>query len=125
MPKLKITIQKRTEDPWILNLGQPISNVYFTEQEITDVIRPYWQSVEQMTGLLSVNDEVETDTRTVTYVFDTLENLIASKEITTNTQLAITRTQLMQQVMARNNIQPYTLQSEIVHDEIADPDLLP
>lgn len=117
MPKLKVTIQKRTEDPWVLNMNQPISTVYFTEQEINDILLPYWQSVQQLTGLLSIIEEKTDDVRLVIYDFDTMENLIASKEATSNTDLGRARTQLMQQVMTRNNFQPYVVQSEVLLED--------
>ena len=111
MPTLTTTLTKQENDPWILSKDGP-SNI-FTYEEIQNSLKPYWEAVQALSGLVSISETTDGNVKTVVYTFDTQDNLDAGREFIFNSALATSRKDVLATAMTRNNISPYTFTSLI------------
>lgn len=115
MPKLIVKVTKRPQDPWILSMSEPPSLQYFTQEQIDTIMLPYFVEIRAMTGLLDIVDSTEGDTKSVEYIFDTMENMSKSKAVMVDSDLAKARADIIRNAMVNNGIDPYTLETQIVN----------
>lgn len=76
MPSLVITIKRDdTTKEWFIPSVDNFDK-YFSQEEIDNILMPYYNTIHSLPGLLSVTPiQVDDYTRTVTYELDTKENL--------------------------------------------------
>lgn len=75
MARILITITKQNDDPWIL-LKRDLTQAVFSQEEIDNVIAPYYQYIKALPGYNYEQSSVEItgNTSVSTIVFDTIEN---------------------------------------------------
>lgn len=114
MPTLQVKLTKNPEDPWILLLNTYPGLEYFTQDQIDTILKPYINAVKELPGLLNISESIEENTLTLSYEFDTNEHLINSRSLMIDSNLAKSRSTLLNQIMLANGIQPYTVKVSIV-----------
>lgn len=75
MARILITITKQNDDPWILIKRDLIQDI-FSQEEIDNTIKPYFQYIKALPGYIYEQSSVEItgNTSVSTMVFDTIEN---------------------------------------------------
>lgn len=91
MPSLIKILTKSPGQVWISTTDEN-RDLYFSTSEVTNIIEPYIQFEQSLTGLVSQsNTRPSPNVSKFTYVFDTLEHLLAAKSALSNTSIEVVK----------------------------------
>jgi hypothetical protein len=109
-----ITLTKKETDPWI-TLNTIDDN--FTQNEKDTIITPFLQFESTLEGLHSGYPTyvTEGDTHTITYVFDTIENLTSSRNAHLDNDICKVKNELFSNALKAKGI-TYTSVAETIFE---------